>query len=142
MIKFIKAGTPGTFRPEWFEYPEVDSNVIAWKKRHSDGKPYSLFRSGFSVQTDLAVYAWQYADNPPPVDGFESFKQGWSDGPDLFDGYDYRYYLPTGLLIGRDGHRPGRRVLGNFPNLAEAQTAAYAHFLQSRNDSNDETNNV
>jgi hypothetical protein len=134
MIKFIKAGTLGTFRPEWFEYPEVDSNVIAWKKRHSDGKPYSLFRSGFSVQTDPAVYAWQYADNPPPVDGFEAFKQGWSDGPDLIGGHGYRYYPADGLLIDGYNINPDERKLGRFPELEEAQTAAYAHFLQSLND--------
>lgn len=131
----IPAGTPGIFRPGFGEYPEPESHVITWQARHADNAPYSLHRLGASVHNNHAVYAWQYAPTPPPVDDFEAWCEGWGIryGGDMAVGCGYRYYI-NGLLIDGQNQDPYLRKVGTFPTLLEAQRAAYAHFLESLKD--------
>lgn len=133
MKKFIPAGTPGTFRPGHGEYPEPLTIIDAWL---CQGGLISRHQGWYMKNGKLnkSVYAWQYAPTPPPVDGFEAFKQAWSDGPDLIGGHGYRYYPASGLLFDGYNPEPSRRGMGAFVTLEAAQEAAYAHFLQSIND--------
>ena len=135
--KFIKAGTPGTFRPGHGEYPELGTRVDSWVLQ---GDKLVRFADEFAADINAdfmpgKVVAWSYAPTPPPVDDFEAFNQGWGNGPDLIGGHGFRYYPADGLLVDGYNINPDERKLGTFPTLEEAQAAAYAHFLQSRNDS-------
>lgn len=126
----IPAETPGTFRPEWGQFPEQDAKIIAW---FVDGHSQNLVALPAHILPHV-IYAWQYAPVAPPVEGLEAFKAGWSNGPEIYSGHGYRYHAANGLLV--DGYNivPKLRQIENFPTLAAAQEAAYKHFLSTLND--------
>ena len=126
--KFIPAGTPGTFRPEWGQFPEPLTIIDAWL---CQGGLVSRHQGWFMKDGKLnkSVYAWQYAPVAPPVDGLEAFKAEWNgySGISFLRG-DYFYNTRLKQL------KYKLIAIGEFPTLAAAQKAAYAHFLQSLND--------
>ena len=117
----IPAGTPGTFRPEWGQYPEPLTDIVVWKARN--GVTYPVLRAARLMECDIAIYAWQYVPIVPPVDGLEAFKAQWRQSKE----HGYRYSSVTKVL-----HRKGA-MIDRFPTLAAAQEAAYVHFLSTLN---------
>jgi len=140
MKNFIKAGTPGTFRPEHGEYPELGTRVDSWVLqrdklvRFTDEFAEDINADFLSGQT----VAWSYAPTPPPIDGLEDWRAQWHETDGLHHctapNGDYVYSTAGSVLALYDADGEFRSKLGTFPNLKEAQTAAYAHFLQSIND--------
>ena len=79
--QIIPAGTPGIFRPEWGQFPELSARIIAWQPGGTSyctsgvaAYPTLDFVDSLNPRMEIPsrVCAWQYAPPVPPVDGLHT----------------------------------------------------------------------
>ena len=134
----IPAGTPGTFRPEWGQFPEATARIDVWEIYPAHSNSGQVIRYTDQLWADTQdCYAWSYAPSAPPADGLEAFKTKWDllTFPAVWIGDVMYHYIEDSqcLTIGnRELQLIGRHE--NISTLAAAQEAAYAHFLSTLND--------